>query len=341
MIEIDGSIEEGGGAILRLALSLSTITGKPFRMKNIRVNRSKPGLKHQHIIGIRALQELSNAKVADAFPESSEITFIPGKLIKKRILIEPRTAASITLILQSLLPAIIMNGKRTVLELTGGTDVSWSPQIDYFTNVFAYTIKELAEIKVKLLKRGYYPKGGGHVEITIIPKNVKELNFCDRGKLIQIGGMAHASIDLEKPKVSERMAEAARQYLNHNYIKHHGNYPLVINSSYQNTLSPGAGITLWAQFTNSTLGVDKLGKKGVSSEALAETSSKELLNMIDQNIAIDPLLADQLIIYLALCGGKLETSEITPHTKANIHICESFLDINFIILKNRISCKKN
>ncbi|MBR9692320.1 RNA 3'-terminal phosphate cyclase [Candidatus Woesearchaeota archaeon] len=327
MIEIDGSHGEGGGAILRTALALSTITNKPFRIKNIRHSRPNPGLKREHLYCIRILQQLSKAKVEDAHLGSESIMFVPGEVKSKKIEYDLETAASTTLVAQCIILSTIFTGKRVSLELIGGTDVKWSIPADYLANVVAPALKPLGDIIVRIQKRGYYPKGSGKLTVSIkghermdgsaLPK----LTFIERGNSVVIQGSAHASVELEKAEVAGRMKATVDLLLKE----------ADISQSYSVTKSTGACVTLWARYEHTTLGASGLGEKGVKAETIAENAVKELQEYIGSKAVVDSHLADQLTPYLALCGGSLKTNKITGHVKSNIYVCEQFLDVKFEI----------
>ncbi|WP_297500742.1 RNA 3'-terminal phosphate cyclase, partial [Thermococcus sp.] len=159
-VEIDGSYGEGGGQILRTAVALSVITGKAVRIKRIRANRPNPGLRPQHLHGILALKELSGAMVKAARVGSTELEFIPGRAEPKNIRVPIKTAGSITLTLQALLPAMAFVGGS--FEITGGTDVPWSPPIDYLKGVTLFALERMGlKVEIEVKRRGHYPKGGG------------------------------------------------------------------------------------------------------------------------------------------------------------------------------------
>src|SRR3989344_4469987 len=221
MIILEGSHGEGGGQIIRTALALSTITGKPFEIDNIRKGRCVSGLKHEHLSCIKALQDMCDAKVEGAELGSHKISFVPGKIKKGTYSIDIGTAGSITLLMQSLMiPSFFANGKVR-FRIKGGTDVKWSQPVDYFNHVFLPHLRKYAEIDSKIEKRGYYPKGGGMVDISIKPKkdyslnnkDIPKIELIEQGKLIQIKGISHASIDLEKGQVAERQASSSKMML--------------------------------------------------------------------------------------------------------------------------------
>jgi len=348
MIELDGSYLEGGGQIVRTALALSTITQKPFEVTDIRKGRPNPGLKNQHLFCIKALEELCNAKTGYAELGSTRLRFIPGKIKPQTISIDIGTAGSITLLLQSLLIPSIFANKKVRLKITGGTDVSWSPQFHYLTQVILPHLRKYADIEPSLLKRGYYPKGNGKVDIKIKPKftlqTIKEApktEITEQHSLIQIKGVSHASTDLQQANVAERQAKAAKLILNK------FNCPVQIRTEYSQTLSTGSGITLWAIFSKDPneidfnnpiiLGADVLGERGKRSEQVGKQAADELIKEIESKAPVDKHLADNLIPFIALLGGKIKVSEITNHTLTNIYVCEQFLGKVFKVDKeNRI-----
>lgn len=347
MITLDGAHGEGGGQILRTALALSMITLKPFRIENIRKNRPTPGLKQQHLTGIRALQLLSDSAVDCAGIGSESLLFAPKTIKNFRATIDIRTAGSITLLLQTILPPLLFARKESRIRIIGGTDVTWSPEMDYFTNVIAPSLERFAEITVKIEKRGYYPKGDGKIDIRIKPKfpseNFEELSaklksadvkfdLLHQDNLLFIKGVSHASKDLVGAEVAERQARAAKMALNKFEV------PIAIRTEYSEAESIGSGITLFAGFSKTdemdiknpvVIGADNLGEKSKRSETVGEEAAKKLIEEIGSGAAVDAHLADNLIPYMALIGGKMKTSKITNHILSNIHVAEQFLDVKF------------
>ncbi len=347
MIEIDGSYGEGGGELVRTALALSTITQKPFKVNNIRAGRPNPGLKAQHLYCIKALKQLCNAQTNEVDVGSTELEYNPGKIQGKTITINIGTAGSITLLLQSILIPSLFSDTKVRLKITGGTDTKWSMPFDYFNELLIPHIRKYCEsVEVKLEKRGYYPKGNGKVDIVIKPKKEKTIrvNLIEQGKLIQVKGVSHASLDLQKANVAERQAKAAKLGLSKL------NVPVNIRSEYQDTLSTGSGITLWAIFSEGEeidlnnpvrLGADILGERGKRAEKVGQEAAEKLIKEINSTGAVDSHLCDNLIPLMALFNGKIKTSEITEHTKTNIWITEQFLDVTFKISGNTIESAHN
>lgn len=376
MIEIDGSIGEGGGQILRTALGLSVLTKRPFEMHNIRSGREKPGLKNQHLHAIKAFAELCDARAEGAEVGSQKIQFFPGKISKNKIDIDVGTAGSITLILQSMLIPCMFSERKIQISLKGGTDTKWAMPIDYFRNIFLPQTRRFADIELKMEKRGYYPIGAGRVELLIKPTylfdkernlivkkeskgkieiednesiessidNAQEsaipaIDLCEQGRLLYIRGVSHASNELAPAQVSERTAKAA------NLILSKSNCPVEITAEYTSAACIGSGITLYALFSHERkdtdrlnpiiLGSDSLGEKGIASEMVGENCAKKLLAEIESKACVDSHLADNLIPYLALVGGRIKTSSITEHTRTNIRVTEMFLPVKFTIDEER------
>jgi len=335
MIDIDGSHGEGGGQIIRTALALSAITKKAFRIKDIRKSRQNPGLAMQHLYCVKAMQKLCDAHVDGAEVGSTLLEFYPREIKPQTLSVDIETAGSITLLLQSLMPACILSGGKCRINVKGGTDVRWSMPIDFTINILIPQLRRYADFEVALIRRGYYPKGNGEVEIKIKPKFSfdtrglgPKMKILEKGSLQLIKGISHSSIDLEKAEVSERQAKAARAYISKL------NCPIQIKTEYVNSLCPGSGITLWAVYSLGEetdmlnpiiLGADSLGEKSIRAEDVGKDAAEKLFNEINLDAPIDEWTADNLIPYLALFGGEIKVTKISEHTRTNIHICEMFL----------------
>ena len=347
MIKLDGSYLEGGGSIARIALALSTITQKPFEIENIRKNRPQSGLKNQHLFCIKALEKLCNAKTEGAFLGSQKLIYEPGTIEGKTIDIDIETAGSISLFLQAVLIPSMFSNNPVRLNIIGGTSGKWAAPIEYFKEVFLPQIKKYAKIDLKLLKRGYYPKGNGKIELKInqayklkdfknfedfhnhLKSNAEKINLTEQGHLIQIKSISHASIDLQSASVAERQAKAAETILKSRY-----NCPVNTQIEYNETLSTGCGITLWAIFSKDEneidaknpiiLGADALGERNKKAEIVGREAAQNLINEIESKAPVDKHLADQILPFIALFGGKIKASKITNHAKTNIYTIEEF-----------------
>ncbi|MBT3406643.1 RNA 3'-terminal phosphate cyclase [Candidatus Woesearchaeota archaeon] len=339
MIELDGNYGEGGGQIVRSALALSTLLGKPFEISNIRKGRSNPGLKAQHLSCITALKDMCDPEVEGAVLGSDSLTYTPKKYDPKTVKLDIGTAGSITLLLQCLLFPASLSKQKSRFVITGGTDVKWSMQMDYLINIVLPQLKRFATVSINVEKRGYYPKGQGKVDVNVHPKFMDDVAFLPsldltkQKKLICIRGTSHASKELSKAEVAERQARAAQHILS----KY--NVPVNIQTIYSETECTGTGITLWALFGQDDLdllnpiilGSDNLGEKGKKAELVGEECAKALIDEISTNAPVDKHLADNLIPYMGVFGGKIKVSEITNHTLTNIYVTEQFLDVKFNI----------
>ncbi len=355
MIEIDGSVFEGGGQMLRTALAFSAFTGESFTMLNIRKNRNQPGLKQQHLTCVTAVKSFCNAYTEGEELGSTSLKFIPRKLEYKNQDIDIGTAGSVTLLLQSLLPFAIFSSRKIKIQIKGGTDTQHSMPIDYFSNVFMPHLRRYCDYNLELEKRGYYPKGGGNIILKLRPKYAYDgdfLGFIDKlrrenisidltkkGKLMAIKGISHASKDLMDANVSERQARSAEFELSE--------FNADIDISYSDTLSTGSGITLWALFSKGDeldfnnpviLGADALGERGKKSEVVGKEAAQKLKESIQTEFPLDNFLADQILPYMAIFGGNIKVSFITEHAKANMYIIEKFLGKKFRVEGNMISC---
>jgi len=346
MIELDGSFGEGGGSVFRQALALSILTKKDFKIINIRKGRNNPGLAPQHQASLEAAAKLCNAEVIGNYLGSTEVSFKPGEFKGGNHRIDIGTAGSITLLMQSLLLPSIFSGKKVSFIIIGGTDVKWSQPFDYFNSVFLAQIRRYADIEAKLFRRGYYPKGGGEIRISINGicslENAPALLLLEQKRLLQIRGVSHASADLADAKVADRQAANAELSLKKMKV------PISIATQYSRSESTGSGITLWAVFGDDevdqsnpvVLGADVLGDRGKKAELVGMEAAERLVEIIGSGAAVDEYLADQLIPFMAVASGIVRTKNITDHVRSNIYVAEKFLESKFIIKDNTIICEK-
>lgn len=318
MIEIDGSFGEGGGQIIRTSVALSAVTGEPVRITNIRANRPNPGLAAQHMNAVRAVGRLVDADTKNLRIASKTLEFIPKRVEGGKLNINIGTAGSITLLLQSLMPAALFADLPVEIDITGGTDVAWSPPIDFLRYVLRPILGQMGyEANVELIRRGYYPKGGGKVKATLNPAKLEgiELEKAANGG---VKGISHCS--KLPPHVVRRQKDAATRILEEN------GYDAEIRIERANYISTGNGITLYSGLKSGT----SLGKKGKPAEEVGEEAASSLISELRSDSAVDKYVADQLIPYMGIAGdSKIVTSQLSEHTKTNIWLTERFLDVEF------------
>lgn len=330
MIVIDGSYGEGGGQILRSAVALSVITRKPIEVRNIRAKRSNPGLRPQHVAAIKILAKISDAEVHNLEVGSRIIRFIPKQVNVKNIRFDIGTAGSITLVLQSLIPAISLSNNHAEIELVGGTDVKWSPTIDYFRYVLRDAYKAIGiEFDLEVIKRGYYPKGGGIVKCIIKPARLKAAEFTSdyrpEPKIVSICSML--------PKhVAERQIAAALARLEKEGIICN-KYSLSLARS----LSAGSSILVYSASDYGVyIGGDAIGEKGKPAEKVGQEAAEKFLKPYNSNASIDKYLADMLVLPLSLADSRSRfiVNEMSKHLETNLYIVKSIVNCRYSIDKH-------
>jgi len=319
-MKLDGSYGEGGGQILRTAVALSAVTGKPIEIDNIRKARPKPGLSAQHVKAVESLASICEAEMDGCSLHSTRLSFKPGRIKGGAYEIDIGTAGSISLFLQCLMPAALHAPETLRIKITGGTDVQWSPSIDSLRFVTLGALSQMGyDCKLTLIRRGYYPRGGGCVEAIINPSNLKKTSF-DKNPCPLVEGCSHSSG--LPAHVAERQAASAEKLLRQE------GYESRISLEVNEYPSTGSGITLWC----GAVGGNALGKPGLRAEKVGELAAEAILSELKSRAGVDVYLADQLIPYLALAeGGSFTTRVITPHTKTNIWVTEQFLNVKFKI----------
>ena len=332
-IEIDGQHGEGGGQVLRTAISLSAVTGKPCHVINIRARRRNPGLAAQHLAGIKAAAQLCGARLEGARIGSQEVRFQPAEIKGGNYQISVGTAGAVTLVLQTLVPLALRADRETTLDIEGGTDVAWSPLIDYFVNIHCTCLRELgAELEVQTLQRGFYPRGGGRVRVRIQPLTgaFGPIHLTKRGSIQAIEIWDIASDTLRRARVAERQLDGFRSAWR-------DEYPLgQVHQLYVDSPSPGTSFHAFAHTETSRLGACAVGRRGKRAELVGKEAADLLIGELAGGAAVDRWMADQLIPYLGLFGGSIHTSYITEHIRTNIWTTEQFLPLRFTIKRRTI-----
>jgi RNA 3'-terminal phosphate cyclase (ATP) len=320
---LDGSQGEGGGQIVRTALTLSCITGQPVHIENIRAGRSPAGLRAQHMTAVYAAAEVCHAHTEGVSVGSTAITFQPGGPVRAgEYEWSVGTAGATTLVMQTvLLPLALADGESTV-RVQGGTHVPNSPSGHYLRDVYAPMLLGLGvDVEVYMETYGWMPEGGGSISAYLTGNSeLIGLDLHIRGPIERVVGTA---VGCNLPShIPQRMANRAINLLDT------FDAPLDIRPCRTRSLSTGAGIFLAVEYANGRGGFGVLGRQGMPSEVVAEKAVTALLSFHDTGAAVDEHLADQLVIPLALAEGKsvLAVEAVTSHLRTNIGVVRRFVD---------------
>lgn len=328
MIEIDGSQGEGGGQILRTSIALSAVTGKAVRIRNIRANRPNPGLAPSHVTSIDAVARICDGEVDDLYPGSKNVTFRPGQLTGGRFEFDVGTAGSISLVLQSCLIPAALSKSRVAIHVSGGTDVKWSPPVDYMRLVHLPLLNMFGpSCHLEISSRGFYPEGGGEVVMDVSPVGeLSPIDLSSEGELLRIEGIAYAQ-NLPEHVVTRMKHSALKKLIDFRNLK--------VESDLRRGRSTGAGIVLCAVCENTFLGASALGEKGVRAEDLGEGCVQDLLETLKSGATVDEHMLDQILPYMALSKGPstVLAEEITGHAETNMSVVESILGRKFATQK--------
>jgi RNA 3'-terminal phosphate cyclase (ATP) len=320
-LTLDGSHGEGGGQILRTALALSAVTGQPFEIVKIRARRPVPGLRPQHLAAVHAAMLVTGAKVGGVFEGSPDLRFEPGPVSAGDYRFEISTAGAATLVLQTVLVPLATAGEPSRVAVTGGTHVKSAPSFEYLARNWGGTVARMGlEARFELVRAGFYPPGGGEVRAEVMPWRTRPAGLAlqSRGALVALGGVSGAG---KLEGVAQRQADAARARLWE---------ARRLESSWEVANVPAASrgsyILAEAIFEGSRAAFGFLGEKGIRAEALGDRAARSLLQFIDGDAAVDPHLADQLAVPLAVGGGggRVATSRVTEHLVTVAEILSRF-----------------
>lgn len=319
MIEIDGSI--GGGQVLRTALGFSCLLRKPFHIFNIRKSRLNSGLQEQHLQCVLALAKISDAEMKGAYKGSTELYFFPKEVKKTDLDIKISTAGSVGLVLQSLL-IVGFKYPLNIKILGGATYGKWAPSIDFIDKIFGFWLRKIGmELDIKVIKYGFYPKGGAEVEVNVLPtKKFENILIEKMGEIKKINIIGVSSESLKKRNVLERMLNTAT-----NELLKKLSCEIKTQMNYVETICDGCGLTIYAEKEYCVVGSSLCGEVGKTAEDVAKEAVQTFLEDITKD-ALDRFSSDQIIPYLGLLGGKVKISSLTDHVKSNIEVVEKFLE---------------
>lgn len=324
VIELDGAI--GGGQVLRSALSLSMVTGRAFRIKQIRARRSRPGLLRQHLTAVMAAAEVCGAEISGAHLGSQALSFEPDEIRGGNFQFAIGTAGSCTLVLQTLLPALLQAPQASRVTISGGTHNPLAPPTDFLSRSWLPLLRRMGgNVELELLRHGFVPAGGGEIAVTVQPSRLTRLDVCERGEAISrqalalTAGLAPTVAQRELSQVAKRLnwlAEALQAV----------------------TLDPARGpgnvLLLEYVFEHVTEVFSTFGQVSLRAEKVADAAINQAADWLRSGAAVAEHLADQLLLPMALAGGgSFTTPRMTDHLRSNIEVIQLFLPV-------RIDCQE-
>jgi RNA 3'-terminal phosphate cyclase (GTP) len=331
MIELRGDIFEGGGQILRTALAMSARTGQAFRLTRIRAGRPRPGLQRQHLAAVSLAQQLCGAEVGHAVRDSTTLEFFPGSLKAGEFAVDIGSAGSLTLLLQAVVWAAAAAPGECTFDLKGGSDVPWSPPLDYLHQVTLPFLSDLVDIQTVKIRRGFNPKAGGRWQFRLTPRNFPgRLELTVKPGAWKVAGKVVAGQGLAAARVAERVRDS---------LLVRWGEEVRVDVEYAPTVDNSISCCLWAEGHRFRCGATGLGESGKPAERIGREVAERLLNRLARPEPVDEHLADQLIPLLALQGGRMLCQEITPHCLANMAVVDSFLGPSFAYAGKLIQCE--
>jgi RNA 3'-terminal phosphate cyclase (ATP) len=321
LICLDGSIGDGGGQILRTALALSMVTGQSFRIEKIRAGREKPGLLRQHLTAVNAAATVCSASLDGAAIRSQTLEFKPGPVKGGVYKFSIGSAGSTTLVLQTILPALLLADEASTLTLEGGTHNPHAPPFDFLERAFVPLINRMGpKVQVSLERAGFYPAGGGRISVDIQPTKVlSPLHLLERGE--SKGRLAKAVVAALPGDIAKRELEKVERKLGWTGEQ------LQIRQL-PDSWGPGNVLTLEIESEHVTEVFTGFGTKGVTAEAVAEEVIRAARQYLADGVPVGAYLADQLLLPLALAGtGSFRTQSLTQHFTTNVEIIQRFLPV--------------
>jgi len=333
-VEVDGSFGEGGGQVLRTAVAFAIIQGKQVRIRNIRAGREVPGLRQQHASTLQVLGRLFAAELRGAEIGSTEVSFSPGKARTSITEVDMKTAASITLLLQALVPSVALSGEGASLEIVGGTDVPWSPTFDYFSEVVRPAYEFLGiQFSVTAERRGFYPKGGGRVKVEVGPSDgLRSMHMSDYHASHEVKIISRCS---NLPRhVAERQLDSMHRVFSERQI--------VVSASTiseDRADSPGSSVLACLVESGLMVGADRLGARGNPAENVGREAALAYVSTVSTGSSVDANLADMIAPLLSLSKGDsiIRVPSVTLHLETSLHVAHLFTGCDYSWKKDRDS----
>lgn len=318
MLEIDGG--DGGGQVFRSAVGLAAVTGRPVRVENVRGTRSDPGLKHQHLAALEAVARCCDAAVEGASLGSETVTFEPGAVRGGEVGVDVPTAGSVMLVFDAVLPLATVLDEPLTVRASGGTDVAWSPSSTFYRRVKLPLLARCGLVgSLAVQRHGFYPRGGGQATLSLAPAELDRIDLAERGD----GGRMHVaslcSRDLAPADVALRQATAAIERLRDADVPVVGETVSVVDAP-----TPGSAVLVRAEYGGAMAGFDALGEKGRPAEDVGEAAAERAIEHHGGTGVVDVHLADQILPFLALAGGRVGIPAVTEHVETHLDLLSAF-----------------
>ncbi len=308
-LEIDGSFGEGGGQIVRTAITLSCILKKPIKIENIRKNRKTPGLKPQHLTALKILKKICDADLDQITIGATSLDFNPKDIQSLNLREDIRTAGSISLILQVLIPAVAISKKTLSLSIKGGTNVIWSPTIDYTKTILKEAYARMGiNFSIGVIKRGYYPKGGGIVELEVSSsEKINPIILTQRKK-------KNAKIFCTFSKIDSEFIKRQIKEIEEKLIEN--NFTVDVKIQEEFALNSGASLTISSVDEDSIIGIDSI------FDYKTKQFHIDLEKFIQNKLGVDENLADMLVLPASLANGMtiFQVDRISKHLETNLFV---------------------
>lgn len=320
-VRVDGAQGEGGGQILRTAVVFSAILGTPVRVERIRAGREVPGLKPQHISALRALSRVLGGELEGATEGSLAVTYVPGKKRLRSLVLDTGTAASLTLVLQAVIPAVALTGSRLNIELVGGTDVPWSPTFDYMDRVAREAYGRIGiSFNISSDRRGYYPRGGGKVSAQVEPSAGVVPMDLTRGQGASEVALVSRCGSLPR-HVAERQLAAAEGALSEAGIS-------VASAELfeESSDSPGSSVLAYHADEHRYLGADGIGARGKPAEDVGRETASRYVAAARSGACLDLNLSDMVLPLLSFAseGSRVTVPTVTSHLRTGLDLAHQF-----------------
>lgn len=318
VVTLDGARGEGGGQVLRTALSLSLVTGRPFRIRAIRAGRPSPGLKRQHLAAVLAAQRIGAARVEGAALGSSELTFEPGALQPGVHHFAVGSAGSACLVLQTVLPALWSADAPSVLEIEGGTHNPLAPTFEFLRDSFLPVLRRMGpDVRIELVRHGFFPAGGGKLRVEIHPAPLAPIELLERGEFRR--RVARACVAHLSRTIAEREVETVRRRLAWQLA----DLDVV---EIDDSAGPGNVVSIHIEHEHVGEVITGFGERGVRADFVAERAALAARRYLASTAPVGEHLADQLVLPFALAGGgRFRALPLSGHATTNVDVVREFL----------------